>query len=336
MSARIPDISILMAAKNVGPYLRVCLDSILSQTFENWELVVVNDHSDDDTQSILDEYAAKDARIQPFMSEGHRLNPALKTGYKHLRAPLVNRMDADDKMPVYKLQVMFDAYEGEGSIVAGGTQHFIDNGEVGDGFLRYDQWLNDVAKRGSHYKEIYRECVFPSHCWLIHRNDLDKIDAFQNDIYPEDYDLAFRFYQLKLKVIPIDRILHYWRDTENRISRTWDEYKDNRYFDIKLRYFYAIDRDDSRPLVLWGAGKNGKDLAQLILQRESNIHWVCNNERKIGKDIYGVVLNDEQSIKQLINPQIIVVVSNPQEREEIRIELSHQGREEGSDFWFFL
>ena len=325
-----------MAAKNVAPYLRECLDSIRAQTFQYWELVVVNDHSTDETQSILDEYAKRDDRIRPFISEGQRLNSALKTGYKHVRAPLINRMDADDKMPTDKLQTMFDAYAGEGSIVAGGTQHFVDEGEVGDGFLRYDRWLNEVAKRGSHYKEIYRECVFPSHCWLIHRNDLDKMEAFVHDIYPEDYDLCFRFYKQKLKVIALDRVLHYWRDRSNRISRTWDEYKDNRYFDIKLKYFYSIDRDVNRPLVLWGAGKNGKDLAKGVLKRESNFHWLCNNDKKIGKDIYGIRMEDVSVLTSIENPQIMVVVSNPQERSEIRALLASAGHEEGSDYWCFL
>ena len=46
-----------------------------------------------------------------------------------------------------------------------------------------------------------------------------------------------------------------------------------------------VDRNLKRPLVLWGAGKNGKDMAKLLLKKEDDFFWVCNNGEKIGKDI---------------------------------------------------
>ena len=285
-----PLVSIIMAAKDTEPYLPDCLDSIVGQTYLNWELIAVNDHSTDRTKAILEEYAKRDSRIRTIDSQRHKLIPALKEGYQHVKGDLINRMDSDDRMPHDKLEVLVHEWKkhGKGSIIAGGTEHFVDKGEVGDGFLRYEKWLNEVARNGSHFEEIYTECVIPSHCWIIHKNDFDAVGGFEPEVYPEDYDLCFRFYQAKLKVIGIDKVLHYWRDRSNRISRTWEEYKDNRYFELKLRYFYKLDRETGRPLVLWGAGKNGKDLAKLILERERDIHWVCDNERKIGKDVYGV------------------------------------------------
>lgn len=338
MMSEVPTISILMAAKDAEPYLRDCLDSILAQTFTDWELVIVNDHSTDSTQQIIEEFAVKDARIRPSLNDGERLLAALKTGYTLLRGQLVNRMDADDIMPSYKLALMHEAWlkGGIGSVVTGGTKHFVAEGEVGDGCLRYDKWLNEVARTAAHYREIYRECVFPSNCWLVHKQDLNTMRAFQDDIYPEDYDLCFRFYEAGLTVIPMDKVLHHWRDRSDRISRTWDEYKDNRFFKLKVSYFFKIDRDTARPLVLWGAGKNGKDLAKLLLSQEPNLHWICNNPRKIGKDIYGVIMRGEELLNDLNHPQILVVVSNPSERQEVKEDLLGKGFKEGEDFWFFL
>ena len=74
-------------------------------------------------------------------------------------------------------------------------------GEVGDGFRKYEEWLNEVAREEKHYQEIYQECVIPSHCWIIHKDDFDAVDAFNPEIYPEDYDLCFRFYKAGLKVL---------------------------------------------------------------------------------------------------------------------------------------
>ena len=207
-----PLVSIIMAAKDTEPYLPACLDSIAAQTYQNWELIAINDHSSDRTPEILELYAEKDARIRVFHSERHKLIPTLKEGYAHVRGTLINRMDSDDKMPHDKLEVLVNEWQkyGRGHIIAGGTKHFVDEGEVGGGFLRYEEWLNKVAKNQTHYQEIYQECVIPSHCWIIHKEDFDAVDAFNPEVYPEDYDLCFRFYQKGLQVHGIDKTLLKW------------------------------------------------------------------------------------------------------------------------------
>jgi len=332
-----PLVSIVMAVQNEELYLEKCLDSIIAQTWTNWELIAVNDHSIDRTMAILNDYAQKDQRIRPFEGKRHKLIPILQEAYQRCNGTLINRMDADDYMPDYKLKVLVNEWMkyGRGTIIAGGTQHFVKEGEVGEGFKRYDRWLNDVARRNAHYEEIYQECVIPSHCWIIHKKDFDAVSAFDPEVYPEDYDLCFRFYRHGLKIVGIDKILHHWRDHSIRISRTWDCYMDNRYFDLKLKYFYEIDRDPGRPLVLWGAGKNGKDLAKLLLVNEESIAWVCDNEKKVGKDIYGIRMQHYKSIHELQSPQILIAVNSPPERIRIRHNLLEFGKEPVQDFWFF-
>ena len=293
-----PLISIIMAVKDTGPYLAECLDSIRMQTYENWELIAVNDHSSDDSWE---------------------------------------RMDSDDRMPPDKLEAMFDVWAvyGKGVVVAGGVEHFVEKGTVGLGFQRYDQWLNQVAKTSTHYQQIYKECVIPSHCWLIHKEDFSAVGAFDPDVYPEDYDLCFRFYRKGYKIIGMDKILHFWRDREDRISRTWIEYKDNRYFELKLKYFFELDRDSSRPLVVWGAGRNGKDFIKVLAKYEQEIHWVCDNERKIGKEISGHQMQHFSSIKSLDRPQIIVVIAAPSAKSDIENHFTAWGKRPIADFWFF-
>ena len=332
-----PLVSIIMAARNTEPYLHACLDSVMAQTYSNWELIAINDHSEDRTPQIFEEYAAKDDRVRVFHSDRPKLIPTLKYGYRFAKGDLINRMDSDDKMPLDKLEVLVNEWKryGKGHIIAGGTQHFVDEGEVGGGFRRYEEWLNDVARNSRHYEEIYTECVIPSHSWILHKDDLDSVDAFNPEVYPEDYDLCFRFYRKGLTVIGIDKVLHYWRDRSNRISRTWEEYEDNRYFDMKLRYFFEIDRDKERPLVLWGAGRNGKDMARLLQERNEPFHWVCDNDRKVGLDVYGVRMEHFNTVPSLENPQIMIVVASPDGKQEIRKSLGTWGKEVRKDFWFF-
>ncbi|NND08088.1 MAG: glycosyltransferase family 2 protein [Saprospiraceae bacterium] len=337
MRRRLPLVSIIMAAKNTEPYIQACLDSVIAQTYVHWELIVVNDHSTDRTPQIAARYSKIDSRIKLFHTDEPKLIPALRYGYARSEGELINRMDSDDLMPSDKLETLVHTWlpYGRGTIIAGGTQHFVDQGSVGGGFLRYEAWLNEVARCQRHYEEIYKECVIPSHCWIIHRKDFDRVGAFNPDIYPEDYDLCFRFYADGLKVVGIDKILHYWRDRSDRISRTWDCYQDNRYFDLKIANFYALDRNLDRPLVLWGAGRNGKDMAKLLLERADDFRWVCDNQQKIGKEIYGVKMASYASLPSLSKPQIMVVVSSPDGQKEIEALMTSWQKRPVEDYWFF-
>lgn len=333
-----PLVSIIMAAKDTAAYLPDCLDSIRAQTYDNWELIAVNDHSADATPEILQEYADIDPRIRVYHSTQPKLIPTLQIGYAQAKGSLINRMDSDDKMPDYKLQVLVEEWlmHGKGTVVAGGTEHFVNEGEVGGGFIRYEKWLNEVAAKETHYQQIYKECVIPSHCWIIHKDDFDAADAFNPLVYPEDYDLCFRFYRQGLRVVGIDKVLHYWRDRKNRISRTWEEYKDNRYFDLKVKYFQELDRDLNRPLVVWGAGNHGKDLVKCLQNYDEDLQWVCNNENKIGKDIYNVRMQHFNAIPDMYNPQILIAVTAPDEVVKIKQLLSEWNKKPVKDYWFFL
>lgn len=327
-----------MAAKDTAPYLKDCLESICSQSYQNWELIAVNDHSTDETEAILQSYAKKDSRIRVFNSRRKKLIPSLKEGYKHVRGELINRMDSDDKMPADKLESLVGAWldYGKGHVIAGGTEHFVEQGEVGGGFLRYEAWLNEIARTGNHYQHIYQECVIPSHSWITHREDFEAVGGFNPEVYPEDYDLCFRFYAGQLTVIGIDKVLHFWRDRNDRISRTWEEYKDNRYFSLKLRYFFQLDRKKKRVLIVWGAGRNGKDFVKALLSYEKDLVWVCDNERKIGKDIYGIRIDHYQKVFELKDPQILLVLSSPHDKAVAKKMLNDHGKKPVLDYWFFL
>ena len=326
-----------MPVKDTAPYLPDCLESILQQTYEHWELIAVNDGSSDSSLAILNDFAQHDERVTVLNNPNPALLNALRLGYQHTSGMLVHRMDSDDKMPTYKLAKMVNAWQEHGkvSVITGGTEYFSDTGKVGDGFRRYDAWLCEVARNNSHKENIYRECVIPSNCWLVHREDFDRIQGFEPSTLPEDYDLCFRFYAGELKIVGLDTVLHHWRDRPDRISRNQEEYKDNRFFELKVKYFFQLEWNSGRPLVLWGAGKNGKDLAKLIQQYTNNFHWICDNEKKIGKDIYGITMQHFTAVQELNDPQIIVAVASPDGQVEIERILMSNGREAGSDYWFF-
>ena len=329
-------VSILMPVKNAAPFLKACLESILAQTYTNWELIAVNDHSSDDTVAILADFTKRDNRIKVLAPEGKGIIPALQTAYKKSRGEFITRMDADDLMTEDKLAVMTQQLlqSGRGYLATGCVRYFSAR-ELGQGYENYAHWLNELTRKGDNFSEIYKECVIPSPCWMIYREDFELCGAFNSTRYPEDYDLAFRFYKEGLKVIPSNQVLHHWRDYEVRTSRTDANYADNSFIPLKCHYFSLLDYDPNRQLVLWGAGRKGKQLAAELVKQHIPFRWVCNNSRKIGQYIHGVQL--ERLNSDLLNSmnQLIIAIASPADQEEILSLLENYNLTKGKDYFFF-
>ena len=228
-------------------------------------------------------------------------------------------MDSDDIMTNDKLESMVNDLlrTGEGFIALGLVKYFSESG-IGDGFRKYEEWLNGLTQKGTNFTALYKECVIPSPSWMVHKSDLDKCHGFSPNQYPEDYDLVFRFFENGLKCIPTNKILHQWRDYPTRASRTDKNYADNTFMDLKIDYFLKLHRIKEKPLVVWGAGAKGKRIAQVLTNRSIPFHWVCDNPKKIGKEIYGTTLLAFNYIDELSNAQNIITVANPKAQEGIK------------------
>jgi len=329
-------ITILLPVFNTAPYLRECLDSILAQTEQDWELLAVDDFSTDESPEILIEYTRRDSRIQFFQHEKKGIAPALRTAYRQSTGPLVTRMDSDDRMLPQKLAFLkkIMVKHGHGHVATGLVKYFSAGG-VGEGYRRYAAWLNGLAAAGRHFDEIYRECTIPSPCWMAWRSDLDRCGAFTEDIVPEDYDLAFRFRQAGFKIISSPEVLHEWRDRPDRTSRTDELYLDNSYLDLKMGWFLRSDYDPQRPLVLWGAGRKGKRLAGLFRERGVPFRWVCDHAGKWGHRIGGVEMESFEMLAEIPGAQIVVAVAAPDGQQDILAFLKKNNFEAGRDYFFF-
>jgi len=325
-----------MPVKNAGLYLEDCIISIQSQTESNWELIAVNDGSTDNSEDILNWFRAVDERILYLNNKGTGIIDALKCGYELSHGNLIHRMDADDLMVPEKLALLKSKLQqqGEGTVATGKVKYFAAEG-VNEGYLNYENWLNNLCEMNTHWKELFKECVIASPNWLLYRSDFEKCGAFNSEIYPEDYDLVFRMYEAGLKVAAVDAVTHLWRDHEERSSRNDENYAAYTFFEIKLRYFIRLKYNSSRPLMVWGAGKKGKDLAKKLQTLNVPFTWVSNNPKKHGKEIYDQLMESFESIATKDSPQIIITVALKNAKSEIIEFLEKLNLEEGEDFFFF-
>jgi glycosyltransferase involved in cell wall biosynthesis len=105
MTSSPPRISVVMSAYNTAPYLRACVESVLAQTYTDFEFIIVDDGSSDDTWSILTIYAQQDARIMLLRNQPNAgVVNALNKGLQQARGVLIARQDADDLSHPQRLQ----------------------------------------------------------------------------------------------------------------------------------------------------------------------------------------------------------------------------------------
>ncbi|WP_375587051.1 glycosyltransferase [Flagellimonas aurea] len=329
-------VSIIIPFKDTTDFLPECLDSIVNQTYIDWEVLAVNDHSTDTSLELLSSYSQRDKRIKVFQNNGNGIIPALQTAFAQSSGGFVTRMDSDDIMEPNRLEVMVNSLikYGKGHVAVGKVKYFSNRG-ISNGYQRYEEWLNQLTSTGNNFEEIYKECVIPSPCWMVYRSDFEQSEGFEPKRYPEDYDLTFRFYEHGFKIIPCDQVLHLWRDYDTRTSRTHEHYAQNYFLDIKLHYFLKLDYDKNRPLVVWGAGFKGKKIAKGLKKQGLDFIWLCDNPKKIGKKIYAKELVHFEALQSLKNPQSIITVANENAQHEIRSYFSELGQLPMQDYFFF-
>lgn len=328
-------VSIIMPVKNAGKYLHKCLLSIREQTFTFWELIVVNDHSTDDSREILEQHALEDSRIQVLENKGQGITPALQLALDQSKGVFITRMDGDDLMPSERLKLMWEALSTSPikTIVTGKVQYFSQT-TVSPGYQEYESWLNERTASNDHWPWVYRECVIASPNWMVRRSDLIDIGGFAPLSYPEDYHLVLQWYSAGFKVQSLPDITLLWREHPERTSRNSEHYDQSHFFKLKVAHFLQ-HRLQHHSLVLWGAGPKGRLTADILDTHNQPFTWMDLTPDKYPDGIKGHSIMAFRQIESMANFKLLISVYPP-EKEKVKLEkyLIGQGLVMGSDFWY--
>lgn len=116
-----PAISVIIPVYNVEKYLRRCLDSVLNQTFADWEAICVNDGSPDNSAAILDEYAARDSRFKIVTKENGGLSDARNAGMRIASGDFILYLDSDDFIHPQTMEIAYFLATRDGSDIVSFT-----------------------------------------------------------------------------------------------------------------------------------------------------------------------------------------------------------------------
>lgn len=117
-----PLISCILPVYNAELYLRECINSILCQTYQNFELVIINDGSTDNSARIISEYREQDPRVRSFDQPNSGIVAALNTGLSAAKGQFIARMDADDVSLPKRFELQLDYLRRHNDVVLVGGQ----------------------------------------------------------------------------------------------------------------------------------------------------------------------------------------------------------------------
>lgn len=112
-------ISVIVPIYNAAPYLTKCIDSILAQTFDNFELLLINDGSTDESGAICDIYMSRDSRVKVFHKTNGGVSSARNLGIEEATANYITFVDSDDYLESYCLSLMYNNIDENTDIILG-------------------------------------------------------------------------------------------------------------------------------------------------------------------------------------------------------------------------
>jgi glycosyltransferase involved in cell wall biosynthesis len=207
-----PKITVLMSVYNGSTFLRDAIESVLNQTFNDFELLIIDDGSTDNPLSIIDSF--NDSRIRVISnSRNIGLTKSLNIGLTKARGVYIARMDADDASLLNRLEVQYRYFKDNPNVtLLGGGCYYIDSQNI---------VLREKLRKTGH-EDIKFYCFFNNpfiHSSVMFKKDCLNTIGGYNEFYKyaQDYDLWSRWVDY-YKVANLKQIVVKWRSTPMSIS----------------------------------------------------------------------------------------------------------------------
>lgn len=340
-----PKISIVLPSYNGERWLRESIDSVINQTIKDWELIIVDDCSDDNTLSIAREFEARDARIKVIHNENNlKLPSSLNVGFRATCGEYLTWTSDDNMFESTALEKMVNFLDANSkyAMVCTAMKHVDVNGNfVADrrGYTDEMMYYNDYVGASFMYrKEVLSEvgeydetffCVEDYEYWfriLIHYGSIGYIDEFLyiDRLHPQSLSVSKHDMVLKqlakMRRKYIDIIVDKLKDRPDLLTSMYYEFVDisEDTEDVKEKIFNAVDvlkkyertkNDNEKQFIIYGAGNIGSKAHELL--GDKVYCFADGNSEKVGSQKEGldiISVNDMINIKNEFN--IVVSIGN--------------------------
>lgn len=328
-----PVISVILPAFNAERTIEKAVRSVLEQTLQDIEVIVVDDGSTDETASVVRSF--HDRRLKLICCEHAGVACAANTGLQHAQADVIARMDADDFAWPRRLSAQLQYLNATDVDVVGCQVRILNNsGSPTETLKRYERWINEETLST---EQIYalRFVEFPlvNPTITAHRRYFEL--GFHDNELPEDYDLMLRAAAAGMRFGKVGEVLFDWIDGESRLTRNDSRYSDLAFMKCRRRHLLQGPLAHIEAVDLWGVGQTGKPWLRWLQEQKISVRRAYDvSPRKIGLRIHGVPVVDGETIPKADRIPLIVAVGADGARSLIREHIKPRGYIEGVNTWF--
>jgi len=326
-------LSVLLPFYNAESTLSVAIESILTQTYQNFELVLVNNASTDQSLVIAQKFADQDSRVNLIDESKPGIVYALNAGLDQIVTPYIARMDADDVALPTRLEkqvVFLDAYP-EIDLVSCLVK-YQSTSENTLGYQKYVGWINTLVTSTEIALNKFVESPLAHPSVMFRHSAIQRWGRYKQGHFPEDYELWLRWLQAGAQMAKVPELLLVWNDAPTRLSRTDARYSPKEFYQTKSQYLaqWLKENNTYYPGVwIWGAGKLSRKRARMLAPlgvRIEGFFDVENHQR------FEVPCLHYSKVPPPGKVFIVSYVGNWGARDEIRQYLLNLGYQEGGDF----
>lgn len=335
-------VSVVLPVFNAVATIARAVDSVRAQTWDDWELVVVDDGSTDGTREILRELARVEKRMRVIEREHAGVAVAANTAMAAAQGALVARMDADDVSHPERLAAQvawLDAAENRGVGVVGSLVEFGGDRDARGGYALHVDWVNSLVTPEEIALNRFVEQPLANPSVMFRRELVEKLGGYRDGDFPEDYELWLRWLDAGVRMAKVPRVLLTWHDSAGRLTRTDMRYAPDAFFRAKAPW---IARElarvaGGRKIFVWGAGRHTRKRAGALAEHGVSIAgYVDVDVKKTGRGIGGTGL-PVIGAEALPAPGadgifVLSYVTTRGAREYNRARLVERGYGEGRDF----
>jgi glycosyltransferase involved in cell wall biosynthesis len=273
----IPLVSVFIPAFNAEAYIEQAVNSVLSQTYQHFEIIVVNDGSTDETKNVLEEIAKKDKRIKVFHNDFNLgLSPTRNKGIALCKGEFIALLDADDLISNQRIekQVHFLKSNPEFDAVSSWMQIFDVEGYKQ--IIQYREKLNDYKSASIFYSPV-------SHAAALFKRSVLQVLKYRIQFkFAEDYDMWFRFLkQYKVAVLP--EALYFYRahasQTINDVNKKAHDYSHLQLIK-EIQAFFKIPSTEQNLNVHLQFCMNSKSVSKVneLISLDSYLQFFLNSD----------------------------------------------------------
>lgn len=329
-----PAVSVVMPVRDAVATIDEAIDSVMSQTLEDFELIVVDDGSSDGTIERLVRWADRDSRVRVFTRPRRGLVAALNDGLILARSRFVARMDADDISIRNRLENQLAYLAARPEVVVVGSLIEIFPRKT-SGMLEYEAWVNSLVEPEDIAREIFVESPLPHPSVMFRRDVIKAIGGYREGPFPEDYDLWLRLNDEKRLLGKVREVLLRWRDSETRLSRQDPRYSFESFRRLKVEHLasFLCGRQEVQ---ICGAGPYAKAWRKALEAAGIKVvRFLDVDPKKIGGWVSGKIpVLDWRHVNTLRDVPMLCAVCRRGARPQIRETLNCMGFREGFDYIF--